>query len=468
MSKKKTWIIWGTVLLAIAVSVYFFIFSKPLPEAQAENPAMIKRNVKLERQRLKVEVTAMGTIQPIYKIDIKSKASGSVLSLRLQEGDRVKKGEIIATIEKTDALAAYNQAKADADVAKANLKQLETTLSRRKNLFEGKLISEEEMETATLEYERAKAQVVRTQASFEQAEIRLNDCVVRSPVEGIVLDKVVDEGQVIMGGLNAVSGGTTIVTIADMQKVYIIANIDEVDIGRVRIGQQAQIIADAFPNQRFVGRVLRIDPLAKVEQNVTRFPVVIEVPNPDYRLLAGMNATVTIVITDRENALVIPIEVLREAGEGRMGAAGGAASGGVPPTANGGGWERRGSREGGDTVKISDEEREKRRARMMAFRSKMEEFRSDSSLKNAGIVPQMRLASIKDTASGEFRPVPIIIGSSNAEFAEVLFGAKDGDEVQITTFSRALMEGRMFQERMRQSSGFGGAPSGGGGGRRNN
>lgn len=432
--KKKVLIVSGIVLVLVVAS-WFFFFRNSESDAKASPVGLIKRTAKVERQPIKVQVVATGQIQPIYKVEIKSKASGEVLSLKLNEGDFVKKGTVIALIEKTDALAAFNQAEADLSVAKATLKQVETNTERSRKLFEQKLISQLEMDAALLELEQRKAQLIRAQAIYDQAKIRLNDCVVRSPIDGIVLDKPVDEGQVIMGGLNTVSGGTTIVTIADMSRVYVYANIDEVDVGKIKLGQEAVIVADAFPDEKFIGKVLRIDPLAKVEQNVTRFPVVIEVPNPKYRLLAGMNATVTITVYDNPNALVVPVEALKEF----------KADGGTMPEQQAKRFSLRGE--------MPDSIREMRRKR---FEERLAS--GDSSAmrwSEERAKAKRRLVMVKDS-TGEAVPKPVLIGEQTAEYAEVLRGLNEGEEVEITFFSRALIEGQQFQDRMRSSTGFGG------------
>ncbi len=433
--KKKVLIVSGIVVVLLVAS-WFFFFRKPESDAKASPMGLIKRTAKVERQPIKVQVVATGQIQPVYKVEIKSKASGEVLSLKLNEGDFVKKGTVIALIEKTDALAAYNQAKADLEVAKATLKQVETNNARSLKLFEQKLISEQEMDASNLELEQRKAQLIRAQATFDQAQIRLNDCVVRSPIDGLVLDKPVDEGQVIMGGLNTVSGGTTIVTIADMSRVYVYANIDEVDVGKIKLGQEAQIVADAFPEEKFIGKVLRIDPLAKVEQNVTRFPVVIEVPNPKNRLLAGMNATVTITVYNNPNALVVPVEALKEMKE---------SIGTERVTMNFGG-------RGEDKRELLDSVRQARRKR---FEERIATGDSSAMRWLEGAKGKRRLVMLKDSTS-EVVPKPVLIGEQTAEYAEVLRGLNEGDEVEITIFSRALIEGQQFQDRMRSSTGFGG------------
>ncbi|MCS6989456.1 MAG: efflux RND transporter periplasmic adaptor subunit [Chloroherpetonaceae bacterium] len=435
---KRKWLLVSGALATLLVGSWFFFFRNADGDAKATPAGVVKRSAKVARQPIKVQVTATGQIQPIYKVDIKSKASGEVLSLKLNEGDFVKKGSIIALIEKTDALAAYNQAKADLEVAKATLKQAETNNARSRKLYEQRLISEQEMDASNLELEQRKAQLIRAQATFDQAQIRLNDCVVRSPIDGIVLDKPVDEGQVIMGGLNTVSGGTTIATIADMSRVYVHANIDEVDVGKIKIGQEAEIVADAYPDEKFVGKVLRIDPLAKVEQNVTRFPVVIEAPNPNFRLLAGMNATVTVTVYDNPNALVVPVEALKEAKDlgGDLAERGAMRLG------------ERGAFRGNAPDSVREQRRKRFQERLAAGDSSAMRWSEERAK------AKRRFVMLKDS-TGAVAPRPVLIGEQTAEYAEVLRGLNEGDEVEITLFSRALMEGQQFQERMRANAGFG-------------
>jgi HlyD family secretion protein len=435
MFTKRNVLISGFILIVAIFAGWFWFDRQKSSDAEtaAANSTLIQRTVKVNRQPIRVAVTATGTVQPIYKIDIKSKASGSVLSLKLSEGDFIKKGDVIATIEKTDALAAYNQTKANLDVAKATLKQVQTNIERSKQLYAEKLISAQEMDVATLQLEQSKAQLVNATASFQQAAIRFNDCIVKSPIEGIILDKPVDEGQVIMGGLNSVAGGTTIVTVADMRRVYIYANVDEVDVGKVKLGQTAQIVADAYPEEKMYGTVLRIDPLAKVEQNVTRFSVIIEAPNESYRLLAGMNATVTIIIFDKTDALVVPIEALKDGREMRELMK---QTGGKPDSTQA--QRRRDFRDklaGGDTGAI----------RLANDR----EGKLDKQ--------KRRFVFIKNE-KGEYVSKPIVIGEQNYDYAEVISGLNEGDEIQYTIFSRAKLEGKQFQDRIKNSSGLGTSP----------
>lgn len=210
-------------------------------------------------------------------------------------------------------------------------------------------------------------------------------------------------------------------------------NIDEVDVGKIKIGQEAEIVADAYPDEKFVGKVLRINPLAKVEQNVTRFPVVIEAPNPNFRLLAGMNATVTVTVYDNPNALVVPVEALKEAKDlgGDLAERGAMRLG------------ERGAFRGNAPDSVREQRRKRFQERLAAGDSSAMRWSEERAK------AKRRFVMLKDS-TGAVAPRPVLIGEQTAEYAEVLRGLNEGDEVEITLFSRALMEGQQFQERMRQ------------------
>jgi HlyD family secretion protein len=158
----------------------------------------------------------------------------------------------------------------------------------------------------------ARSEVVRASTGLERAQERMEDTVIQAPVDGIILQKYVEKGQIIASGVSNVGGGTPIADVADMRRVYVEAGVDEIDIGRMEVGQRATVHAEAFPDHVYVGSVVRIAPEARVEQNVTLFDVVIEVENSDTRLKSGMNASVEIVIVDEPDALLIPLAALQQ------------------------------------------------------------------------------------------------------------------------------------------------------------
>ncbi|MFQ6093283.1 MAG: efflux RND transporter periplasmic adaptor subunit [bacterium] len=414
------------VIIAVALGglgAGWFLFSRH--NEPKSSVGSVQQVARVTRGDLNVTVSATGVIEPINKVEIKSKASGLIEELPVEEGDSVEKGDLIARLDQTDVRHDYEQAKADLEVAEATVRKTETTYKRKAGLFEKGLVSAEEMDQSNLELVQAKAQLVRAKAVLATAEERLKDTVVKSPISGIVLQKNVEKGQIISSGISSVSGGTLIATVADMGRVSVKADIDEVDIGQIEKGQEAKVVADAFPGDLFWGEVIRIAPLAKVEQNVTIFEVTVEVNNEEAKLKAGMNATVDITIADRKDVLLVPNEALKDLremvkpGEGyRHPSAAHSSRADIPKMAGHLRWQ-----EGLKDVKPTQGGRPK-------------------------------MVMVKE--GGQFKPRAIIVGVSDFDHSEALKGLKEGDEVMISYLSRAKMDSEQFRERFSRMRSFGG------------
>jgi HlyD family secretion protein len=187
-----------------------------------------------------------------------------------------------------------------------------TSSGASKQLFNSDVISKEAQDQTELDLAVARSEVVRASTGLERAQERMEDTVIQAPVDGIILQKYVEKGQIIASGVSNVGGGTPIADIADMRRVYVEAGVDEIDIGRIDVDQRATVHAEAFPDHVYEGSVVRIAPEARVEQNVTLFDVVVEVENSDTRLKSGMNASVEIVIVEEAAALLIPLAALQQ------------------------------------------------------------------------------------------------------------------------------------------------------------
>lgn len=269
------------------------------------------KEVTVQRGTFLVLVTANGTVKPIDRIEIKSKASGIVEDLPVEEGDFIKKGDLIAKLDQKDELAEFGQAKANYDIAKAELKQAQRSFERRNKLFNQNLVSEEERDQIELSLAVANGKLIQAETTLERAKERLSESIVRAPVDGIILQKYVEKGQIIASGVSNVSGGTPIVDIADMSSVYIEAGIDEIDVGKVGEGQSVMVTAEAYPDLQFKGKIVRISPEARIEQNVTLFDVVVEVENLEAKLKSGMNTTIEITIVRKNGTLLVPAMALQ-------------------------------------------------------------------------------------------------------------------------------------------------------------
>ena len=182
---------------------------------------------------------------------------------------------------------------------------------RGKELHDNGSISDKEYEDIQENFAQAKSTLVRTEVTFENAKIALDDTVVRSPVEGTVISRPVEVGQVISSPTSAVGGGTLLMTMADLSKVRVRALVDEIDVGKVSIGQSVSIKVAAYRDKEFYGVVAKVEPLARIEQNVTTFPVLIDINNDENLLLLGMNTDVVIEILNEEVSLSVPSMSLR-------------------------------------------------------------------------------------------------------------------------------------------------------------
>ncbi len=290
----------------------FHFWSQQKDQTKGESKAEKKyKEYRVERGMFQMIVSADGVVQPIKRIEIKSKASGQIKALPIEEGAFVRRGVLIAKLDQQDEETAVALAQAELDIAKAEHKQSRRMFIRRKELFRKKIISEEEQDQIGLQLAISKGKVIQSKTALDRARERLGDAIVRAPISGMILQKYVEEGQIISSGVSNVSGGTPIADIANMQTVHIEAGIDEIDIGQIKIGQDARVQAEAYPDLSFSGKIIRISPEAKIEQNVTLFDVVIKVENKDNKLKSGMNTGIQITIVEKKDVLLLPVAALR-------------------------------------------------------------------------------------------------------------------------------------------------------------
>jgi HlyD family secretion protein len=265
----------------------------------------------VERRDIVVSAQASGTIQPDTTVEVKSKASGEVLQINAETGQVVKRGASLVRIDPRNARNALAQAQADLDVAKAKLANSTSQKRRADELFKTRSITEQEHEQALLDYADSKAAVVRAQVAVDNAKIQLEDTDVRAPITGTIIEKDTERGQVIASATSNVSGGTTLMKMADLGLVQVRTLVDETDIGKVQPDQRATVTVDAYPNRPFSGSVLKVEPQAQTEQNVTMFPVLVRINNEEGLLRPGMNSEVEIHVGRRDSVLAVPNAALR-------------------------------------------------------------------------------------------------------------------------------------------------------------
>jgi len=270
----------------------------------ADEPAMGLTTTAAEVKDITSAVAATGTIEPIRVIDVKSQASGEVREVAVELGQNVERGALLVRIDPRDVRNAHEQAVAELDVANARYTVAQRKLERTGDLRDSQVVTEEEYENALLEDANAKAALVKAETNLELAEDRLNDVAVGAPITGMVVEKTVEEGQIISSA-KEVTGGTILLRMADLSEVQVRTLVDETDIGAIQSGLEATIKVEAYPDRDFTGRVLQIEPQAVVEQNVTLFAVLTRIQNREGLLKPGMNADVDIEIGTRDRVLAI-------------------------------------------------------------------------------------------------------------------------------------------------------------------
>ena len=262
-------------------------------------------------KQLELIVEASGTIEAISAVEIKSKASGEILYLGAEVGDFIQKGDVLARIDQRTPSNSLSQAKADLDVAKVRLGNADSQLNRGIELHKSKSISDKAFEDIQEQHATAKAQQVRAEVFLENAKIALDDTLVRSPIKGTVIFRPVEMGQVITSPTAAVGGGTLLMAMADLNQVRVRAVVDEIDVGKISLDQEVTLRVSAFRDKKFTGTVSKVEPRGQDVQNVTTFPVLIDIENKENLLLLGMNTEVEIEILNEKASFAVPSGSLR-------------------------------------------------------------------------------------------------------------------------------------------------------------
>ena len=292
------------------IALTFILASCGSSDTSSEETTFYKTE-SVSPKKLEVSIEASGVIEAISSVEIKSKASGEVLYLGAEVGDFVEKGSMLGQIDQRTPKNILDQAKSDLEASKVRLTNAKSQSERGEELHLKGSISDKDYEDIQENFAQARSTLVRTQVTFENAKIALDDTVVRSPVRGTVISRPVEVGQVISSPTSAVGGGTVLMTMADLSKVRVRALVDEIDVGKVEIGQKVSIKVSAYRDKEFIGIVSKIEPKARVEQNVTTFPVLIDINNDSNLLLLGMNTDVVIEILNKDVTVTAPSMSLR-------------------------------------------------------------------------------------------------------------------------------------------------------------
>ncbi|MBI4462482.1 MAG: efflux RND transporter periplasmic adaptor subunit [Acidobacteria bacterium] len=335
--KKLYFILGAVVVLAVMAG------STLLRSNHSIDPSKL---AKVERSSIARSVVATGKVEPLAKVDVKSKATGIIKQLFVEYGDRVRPGQVLAELDKEELAARVREARANLQAAEANLEAakaayeknkieaegpdvayFERNFDRAQKMFSDGLIAQAALDEAEknfflarnhqlaaqtnvlvtkAEVERAGAQVAQARAALERAEEDLRNSTIVSPMDGLVLARPVEVGDAVSSILVLGSQATLVMTLGDVSEVYVKGKVDEADIGKVYIGQPARIVVESFKDKKFVGKVTKISPLGEEKDNVTTFEVRVTIENPTGELKANMTANAEIILEEKHDVLLIP------------------------------------------------------------------------------------------------------------------------------------------------------------------
>ncbi len=300
MKNKKIW--WG-VGAVVLVALVAWLLSGGKQEEKVEY-----ETAKVQKQNIHTSITATGTIEPVTSVTVGTQVSGIVSKLYVDYNSVVKKGQVIAELDKTNLISELNRAKAELSSAQSTLNYETSNYNRYQTLYDKGLVSADEFESARLSFEKARQQVATSRESVQKAQTNLGYATITSPIDGVVLSKSVEEGQTVAASFNT----PELFTIAqDLTDMRVIADIDEADIGGVKEGQRVSFTVDAFPDDKFEGEVTQVRQQATTESNVVTYEVVISARNNDLKLKPGLTANVTIFTLEKDDVLAVPSKALR-------------------------------------------------------------------------------------------------------------------------------------------------------------
>lgn len=303
MKKKIFSKVWIAMILVVVIAVAAWLLSG----GKKEEKINFKQE-KVATHTLQNSITATGTIEAVTSVTVGTQVSGIVNKLYVDYNSVVKKGQVIAELDKTNLISELNTAKANLASTESNLSYQSANMKRYQTLYKKGLVSADEYENALLAYRQAKEQVASSRENVQRAQTNLGYATITSPIDGTVISKSVEEGQTVAASFNT----PELFTIAkDLKNMQVIANVDEADIGGVAVGNRVNFTVDAYPDDTFEGVVKQVRLEATTTNNVVTYEVVISAPNADLKLKPGLTANVTIFTKEQANILSVANKALR-------------------------------------------------------------------------------------------------------------------------------------------------------------
>jgi HlyD family secretion protein len=298
--KKKTWIIISVTVVIVAI-LLLKPFSKKSTDVKFET-------AKVERGSISNVVTATGTIEAITTVQVGTQVSGIISHVYVDFNDNVSQGQILAKIDETSLRAQLEQSQSQVDQSQAQLNFQQATYTRLKALYDKGLVAQADYDQALYNYENSKAALSNSKSNLARSQVNLEYATITSPIDGVVLNRAVEEGQTVAASFNT----PEMFTIArDLTQMEVQTSVDEADIGKVKQDQRVEFTVDAYPDMKFEGKVSEVRLQPVTTNNVVTYVVILSAPNPDKKLMPGMTASATIYVEEKENALLLSGKALR-------------------------------------------------------------------------------------------------------------------------------------------------------------
>lgn len=404
--KKKALIIIGLIVAAL-------IFLAVLKPFRAKTAEYTFETVKVSKGDITNTVTSTGTLEAITTVEVGTQVSGIIEHVYVDFNDNVRQGQVLARLDETPLKAQVEQSQASVDQAKAQLDFQEATWNRMKALYEKNLIAQADYDQAVYNYQNSKASLNNAKSALDRAKVNLAYATIYSPIDGVVLNRAIEEGQTVAASFNT----PEMFTIAnDLTQMEVQASVDEADIGQVKMGQRVQFTVDSYPEEKFEGSVSQIRLKPVTTNNVVTYVVIFSAPNPEKKLMPGMTASATIFVDEKRNTLVLSGKAVRFTPDSEY------------------------------LMKMMKEAMKNGPAKGMP--GGMDPYDMDMPLPSAGMtggsmpegMPQpgsmtelpegVRNVWVKN-ADNSLRPVMIKLGIQNGSNVEVLSGLNEGDEVVV-------------------------------------
>ncbi len=406
--KKKTLIIIALVSVIVIAGV---LALKPFSKKET---AVSFNTVKVEKGNISNTVTATGTIQAIKTVNVGTQVSGIILHIYVDFNDHVKQGQLLAKLDETPLRTQLDQSQSSVDQAQSQLHFEEATYNRLKVLYDKKLIAQTDYDQALYNYENAKASLANAKSALDRAKVNLEYATITSPIDGVVLNRAIEEGQTVAASF---STPTLFTIVNDLTQMEVQTSVDEADIGKVKNGQRVEFTVDAYSDLKFEGTVSQVRLQPVTTNNVVTYVVILNAPNPDKKLMPGMTASATIYVEEKTNTLLLSGKAVRFTPDqaymmkmfAKMKASGSMPK--MPAGAPAGTGEMPQNALAGQT---------------------MQGVPGAAAMAAMNTDPKTKTVWLTDDKMG-IRPNRIKIGIDNGTNVEVLSGLKEGDEVVIST-----------------------------------